>query len=300
MGRSVVPKTRDARAYLRPRISKPHLHLVSASVTPRDIRICLSIFEHRFLTTLQAKRLFFRSHPRARDRLLKLHRMRVLDRFRPRKQLGSFPWHYVLDEVGVYIVASYKGIAPKDLDYDREAALALVFSPRLAHMSEVNDFFSALSEAAAERGFRLGQWWSERHCAANWKGFVRPDGLGRIEGGEVRVSFFLELDGGTEPYSRLQSKLNQYATVAGMPDSPEALLFCFPNREREAGARKVLGHCGLTVATAILGDHLREPMARIWLPIPSDRRLSVSELGGRNGRTTNYVGKEPRYDRRLR
>jgi hypothetical protein len=275
--RSVGPQTppNKRRDSSRPRVSKHLLHEVSQRVTTRDRSICIDSFEHRFLTTHQVHRLHFSSHSRARDRLNKLHRMRVLERFRPRAETGSHPFYYVLDDVGVAIVAAHKGIDTKELAYDKHRALSQVYSPRLAHMTETNDFFTVLAQAP---GAHLVAWRGEKSCAGRWGGLVFPDGGGVVKTSEGTVSFFLELDGGTESGPRLADKLAAYSEIAGMPDCPGALLFCFPSNERESHARKSLYGCGMTVATAVLADHMADPLGANWLPLGAGRRVSLIEL----------------------
>lgn len=262
------------------RITKSLIHSVATSLTERDKRICLDIHQHRFLTTHQALRLHFDSYPRARSRLHRLFQLRVLDRFRPRRATGSHPHYYVLDEVGIQVVAANMGVVTKELKYDRLAALAQVFSPRLRHMTEVNDFFTRLVGASRRSGGRhhLSSWLGERGCFSVWRGLVHPDGYARLESDGNAVSFFLELDGGTEPGRRLHQKLDRYSSVAGMPEAPEALLFCFPSEKREAAARKHLAPCGLTIATAVIAGHMQDPLASNWLPLDADSRVSLIDL----------------------
>jgi hypothetical protein len=252
-------------------------------VTTRDKRICLDIYEHRFLTTHQARRLQFTSASRARNRLHALWRLRVLDRFQPERPTGSHPFYYVLDEVGIHIVAVQLGVAPKKLAYDREGALAQVYSPHLLHHTEVNDFFTRLAEEAARRpGHRLRTWLGERGCRQVWRDLVRPDGYGVLEARGRQVSFLLELDGGTEIRSRLARKLEACADLAGTPEAPDALVLCFPSSEREASARAILEGPGIVIATGLLTDHLRNPLGDVWLPLGARRRRPLVDLA-RNG-----------------
>lgn len=278
--RAVGPQTpRNRRKDLaRPRVSKALVHEVSERVTRRDKSICQDSFEHRFLTTHHAHRLHFTSHARARDRLRKLYNMRVLERFRPQADTGSHPFHYVLDDIGVAIVAAHRGVDAKELRYDKHKALSLVYSPRLAHMTEVNDFFSVLANKNNSLPTRLTAWLSERACAARWKGLVNPDGCGVVKTPEAALSFFVELDGGTESGPRLTDKLYAYAEMAGMPDRPRALLFCFPTHERESRARQSLHDCGITIASAVLADHMADPMGDNWLSLGGTRRTPLMDL----------------------
>ncbi len=88
----------------------------------------------------------------------------------------------------------------------------------------------------------------------------------------------MELDGGTEESARLTEKLDRYSSLAGMKDCPDAVLFCFPSSEREAAARKALYDCGIEVATAVLKEHLRDPLGANWLPLSGRRRIRLMEF----------------------
>lgn len=269
----------------RPRVSKDLIHRVARSVTPRDKRICLDVYEHRFLTTHQARRLHFTSAPRARNRLLALWRLRVLQRFQPERPTGSHPFYYVLDDVGIHIVAAQLGVSPKELPYDKQQALAQVYSPHLLHHTEVNDFFTRMAEEARRRpGYRLRTWLGERGCRRVWRDLVRPDGYGVLEVHGKRVSFLLELDGGTEIRSRLSRKLEACSDLVGTPEAPDAVIFCFPSPEREASARAVLEDPGILVATGVLEDHLRDPLGEVWLLLGARRRRSLVDLAPRRQR----------------
>jgi hypothetical protein len=280
VGRSLASQTpSDDRALLRPRVSLDLIEKVSSRITERDKEICLAIFEHRFLTTHQAQRIFFDSYTRARTRLLNLHQFRVLERFRPNRRTGSHPNYYVLDEVGVHVVAALKGLDLKGLGYDKHKAVAQVFSPRLLHMTEVNDFFSRLIEVSRRRRkFTVTNWLGERACAARWKHYIYPDGFAELRSRAESISFWLELDGGTEIHSRLVQKLDRYSTVAGMEGAAQALLFCFPSSARESKTREVLADCGMTIATAVMSSHMDEPLGRNWLPVAAGVRLSLFDL----------------------
>lgn len=277
LGGPTPPHRRGSKS--RPRVSGQLIHEVGHLVTGRDKAICRDILEHRFLTTQQAFRLHFSNLGRARARLHRLYELRVLERFRPRRDTGSHPFHYVLDDIGTWIAAAHLGVDTKELPYDKRRALALVYSPQLTHMREVNDFFSALAQRGRQAGgeARLALWLGERACRQRWGSVVIPDGYGEIEGVRGGVGFFLELDGGTEPAARLTDKLDRYAPLADMAECPHAV-FCFPSPEREAAARRALYDCGLTVATAVLNEHLRAPLGANWLALSDNRRRPLTEL----------------------
>jgi len=257
------------------------LQAIAASITERDQRICIDLFEHRILTTIQLYELHFPSYPRARKRLLELHRLGLLWRTRPQRQPGSLPWHYILDEPGALVVAESRGIEANELRFRFDRALGMLDSARLRHLRETNGLFTRLAHACrtSEDPYRLARWWRERTCALRWQGLVRPDGLGRLEGPEGTVTFALELDRGTEPRDRLAEKLERYLLIASGPDAPEVVLFCFPNTDREQSAREVLRRTGLPVATTNLQRHLPDPLGPVWRPIGEDRRLRLIDLG---------------------
>src|SRR5690242_3434362 len=77
----------------------------------------------------------------------------VLRRFRPHRETGSTPWHYVLGPIGAALLGvedrEEKKWAPQ-VRADRQ--LALERSQRLGHMTGVNWFFVALARHAREHG----------------------------------------------------------------------------------------------------------------------------------------------------
>jgi len=283
--RSVETPTRE-RARARPRTDRLRLQSIAASITERDQRICIDLFEHRILTTIQLYELHFPSYPRARKRLLELHRLGLLWRTRPQRQPGSLPWHYVLDEPGALVVGESRGIEPNELRFRFDRALGMLDSPRLRHLRETNGFFTRLARACRtdEHPYRLARWWGERTCALRWQGLVRPDGLGRLEGPVNSVTFALELDRGTESRDRLAEKLERYLLIASGPDAPEAVLFCFPSAEREQNAREVFRRPGISVATTSAERHLADPLGHVWRRVGDDQRIRLIDLAsGRAG-----------------
>jgi Replication-relaxation len=278
-GRIGSPTRSVTRTLPRPRSSASILHS-SSGTTRRDLSLCLDLHEHRVLTTHQIFELRFPSPRRAQRRLLILQQRGTVERFRPFRSTGSHPWHYILGEVGIEMVASWRGVERKELGLRMDRLRGIAYSPRLAHLVEVNGFFSRLAyRCRTDRLLELVEWWSERRCAAEWRGMVRPDGMGRLEGPGARVRFFLELDRGTESSSRLEEKLARYARVARLADAPEALLFLFPTERREAEARRALINCGLLVLTGSRRFAGEEPLSPCWLPIEGDRRLRITDVG---------------------
>lgn len=120
-------------------------------------------------------------------------------------------------------------------------------------------------------------WRSERRSKL---GGIRPDGLGVVRAPRGEISFWLEVDLGTENHERLRHKLIWYRQSAPLPHAlPHAVLFCFHSEARETHARRALGEVpGFVVATATLGRHRADPLAPIWLPVRGARRTSLLDL----------------------
>lgn len=249
-------------------------------LTRRDTDICLDIYEHRFLTTIQIFQIHFGSYARARTRTHQLYELGVLDRFRPPQRPGSLPWHYVLGPLGGEVVSGLldQDVAPTYLERNRPYRLAK--SPRLTHMREINDFFCRLVFAGRQQksDLRVERWWGERRSASHCRSVVRPDATGRVVGDDWSVDFFLEMDRGTEWARHLRNKVIDYEEASVSRHLPRVILFCFPNERREGFARPSLESAKLTIATGLLQGHLDDPLERNWLPVRNGRRLSLSEL----------------------
>ncbi len=177
------------------------------------------------------------------------------------------------------LVASWRGVERKQLAVRMDRLRRIGHSPRLDHLVEVNGFFCRLAYRCRSTPLRLAEWWSERRCAAEWEGIVRPDGLGRLQGPGVDVRFFLELDRGTENSARLEEKLTRYARVARASDAPGALVFLFPTERREAEARRALFNCGMPVLTGSKRYAMDDPLGPVWLPVAEDRRVRIVDVG---------------------
>ncbi|HEY3843442.1 MAG TPA: replication-relaxation family protein [Acidimicrobiales bacterium] len=248
-------------------------------MTPRDRLLCQVLFDHKVLTTEQVTDLCFANLTTARHRLTALYDLRVLDRFRPFRPVGSDPYHYLLDTLGVEIVAADGGIEVPRPGLHHSRALALSDSQRLAHLLAINGLFCALTSWArnTEDG-ELAEWWSERRCTTEWGEVVRPDGFGTLRQRDRVVEFFVEVDRGTETLARLADKLTDYAELVRATGWLPQVCFWFPSARREAEARRALAHAEVPVATGAtgLGDEMGAgpggpggPGGPVWLPVGS-------------------------------
>lgn len=256
---------------------------LAARLTPRDLWLCELVDEHRVLTTHQLTDLAFPNLDTAEHRLVILHRLGLLERFRPRRDLGTAPYHYVLGSAGARVLAARHGLDPSSVRYRRDDALGVAHWQQLDHLVAVNGFFSALARAARDRADRaLATWWSERRCAARWGGLVRPDGYGRWRDADAEVDFFVEVDLATEPPRRLAAKLAGYHNLVAATQITTPVLFWFPTPQREATARAALGTPTIPVATASPtrpANNAGGPAGPVWLWLGSTTpRLPLAAL----------------------
>jgi len=258
---------------------------LAGRLTDRDRELCRLVFEHRVLTTPQLAHLAFDNLVTAECRLVRLYRLDLLDRFRPRRDTGSAPYHYVLGGLGAALLAAERGIEPRELGWRRDKALAIAYSQRLGHIVGTNGFFTSLAGYARRhprRGVELAEWWSERRCRATWGEIVQPDGFGRLRQHDRLLDFFLEYDNATEPTQRVAAKLDSYAELARAKDLFTPVLFWFPTPGREASVRRTLGRPELPVATAY-AQVGRNPAEAVWLPLglqhPRRRLIELADAG---------------------
>ena len=266
----------------------------SGHLTERDRHLVRLVGQHRVLTTDQLCALGFGNIITARHRLGVLVRIGVLRRFRPRREIGSAPWHYLLGPVGAALLGAEdrneRKWAPQ-VRADRQ--LALERSQRLAHMIGRNWFFVSLAAHARAGGGELRAWLNEAEAAAYGRDGLplrlfdtrlpNPDGVGTWAEGAREVTFLLEFDTGSEHLPRLAGKLEDYGRLAaGLAEVEQVcppLLFCFGGPRREQAARRELAACqdalALRVATAALDPRLTCPAGAVWLPLAGGHTRQV-------------------------
>jgi hypothetical protein len=205
----------------------------SDGLTDRDCVLLKWLAEHGGLTSFQFAQALFPSLDYAQERLHKLVGLRVLERFRPNRfGGGSFPYHYVLGQLGLEVVSAQRGehLQRGYRDRARRRRWQLTNRANLPHMVGVNGFFTALAgQARTHPGCELARWWSARQCQQMgafatddadvaeriYTPKSRPDGHGLWVQAGSRVSFFPEYDTGTErPISRLVDKIDGYEDLA--------------------------------------------------------------------------------------
>ncbi len=250
---------------------------VQAQLTDRDRLLLDWLADHKVLTTFQIGFALFGSLDFAQRRLLKLHRLGLVDRFRPlRAGGGSYPWHYVLDQLGAEFVAASRGEKPPRRGEMVERMRRIATSRTLEHRLGVNQFFADLAgHARTHPDSRLERWWSEQRCASPGAfaktliSPVRPDGHGIFAEGGQRVAFFLEWDSGGEQLRVLASKLVGYARHVGKGGPAWPVLFCLPSVRREHNLHQLLDDVDTVVAVATVArdglDADAGPADAVWL-----------------------------------
>jgi hypothetical protein len=259
---------------------------VSAHLTDRDRELTRLVARHRVLTTDQLAALRFSNLTTARHRLSVLVRLGVLRRFRPHREIGSAPWHYVLGPVGAAMLGQEDRDEKRWLPQVRaDRQLALERSQRLGHMTGTSWFFVALARHAREGGGELAEWLNEAEAvtsfnhASTWSDlrsrFPNPDGAGTWAQDGRQVRFLLEHDAGTENLSVLAGKLDGYQALASAMAWNDqvcpVVLFCFTSPRREQTARRALAAAreapALRIATAALDPRTTSPAGPVWLPL---------------------------------
>jgi hypothetical protein len=247
---------------------------LQARLTSRDRRLLDWLSDHQVLTTPQIDHALFGSRRVTQRRLLTLHQLQLLDRFRPlRPGGGSYPWHHVLGQVGAELVAAVRDQPPPRPSETARRARRIATSRVLDHRLGVNQFFTDLAgHARTHPGTRLERWWSEARCAApgafapGLVSPIRPDGHGIWTDNGRRVGFYLEYDTGTEDLHTVLSKLARYDThvVRGGPTWP--VLFWLPSPARERHLHTLLHErqSSITVATATCGADAPGPATTQW------------------------------------
>jgi hypothetical protein len=254
-----------------------------ARLTPRDRWLLDLLDQHQVFTTMQITTLCYPSLHRASYRLRQLHHREVIDRFRHGARPGSEAYRWTLGPTGAGITATAAGRPAPRPQQVRAYLDRLATSPKLHHLLAVNDLFVTLAgHARHHAGVALTRWWSERRATTAAGNLVHPDGAGTWTTGGRQVSFFLEVDRGTEPLPRLASKLhNGYTRLAGTRLA-WPVLFWLPNPAREDNLHQLLtrqGTAGVTVATATpMHGHPAGPVWRLTGRPDGTVRLALHQL----------------------
>jgi len=197
----------------------------SPTLTDRDLAILDRLAEHEPLTTSELRLLFFAGLRACQARLKLLDDGELLCRVYPARSShgGKSEPLWFLTPHGRRMIGTSSRRPP---------GLSI---PDLEHRRAVARFFLSLVERSLDReGEGLHSWWGETRAAAGVGGGpLRPDGYGRYLLADGEITFYLELDRGTEPARRVAAKLTAYQH--GLANDPEreyanVLLDCHSKR----------------------------------------------------------------------
>ena len=119
---------------------------VQSQLTDRDRVLLGWLYDHGVLTSFQIAHALFSSLDFCQRRLRTLHRLRLVARFRPqRAEGGSYPYHYVMDQLGAEVVAAGRDDHPPRRDHARTERRRWTSSRTLTHRLGVNQFFTDLA-----------------------------------------------------------------------------------------------------------------------------------------------------------
>lgn len=257
-------------------------------VTDRDRYLIRVVGTYRVLTTPQLAALGFSNLTTAQHRLSVLVGLELLRRFRPRRALGSAPWHYILGPLGAALLEIEDGNDAEKwhqkVRTDRQ--LALQRSQRLGHIIGTNEFFISLLRKSRTGTGCLREWIPENEAPFYYQhayNAVRPDGIGVWVQDNREIAFLLEYDNGTENMTRLTRKLADYREFTErFYEDPPPVLFCFTSARRELNARtaftKSADSARIRLATATFHTGISAADG-IWQPLQrTGPRLRLIEL----------------------
>lgn len=256
---------------------------VQSQLTDRDHVLLGWLADHRVLTSFQIAFALFPSLDYAQERLRKLVRLGLLDRFRPhRADGGSYPYHYVLVQLGADVVSAQRGETVPRRDHARRERWRLTNRANLPHLLGVNSFFTDLvGYARTHTNCGLTLWWpaarcqrmgefAEEHDDVHVRTYTprsRPDGHATWVEDQRHVRFFLEFDLGTErPLTRLADKIDGYVDLVRVTKRWWPVLFYLPSAARERHLHDELSRAGVRypVATAVHRLGRENPAGPVW------------------------------------
>jgi hypothetical protein len=268
---------------------------MQASLTDRDLRLLDWLYDHRVLTTPQIAHALFPSLTFCQRRLLRLTELRVVARFRPqRADGGTFPYHYLLDQLGHEIVAAQRGDELPRPNLARAGRQNLTSRANLAHIVGTNEVFIQLAGyARTHPAAELLRWWPASRASRSWR--VRPDGAGVWRDGDRTVPFHLEYDRGTEPLGTLLDKISRYEQASRETGLSWPALLWLPTAARELHLHQHLGRWAgvrrivvATTATDRVVTPGRSPPEAVWWPRGTGDRIRLADVP--------YDGPDPLLD----
>ncbi|MEU7979902.1 replication-relaxation family protein [Micromonospora sp. NPDC049081] len=281
---------------------------VQSQLTGRDRVLLGWLYDHGVLTSSQIAHALFPSLDFCQRRLRKLHQLRLVDRFRPqRPDGGSYPYHYLLDQLGADVVAADRDERPPRRDHARIQRRRWTSTRTLTHRLGVNQFFTDLAGyARTHPDTDLVRWLPEAACARPGA-FTRPDDPALVRAYQPRVRpdgyalwaehgrlvpVFVEYDTGGEQLDVLTGKLAGYRDLFGTLGQVWPVLFWLHSTTRERNLRLRLADepTGLPVATAAR-DYAAtaglSPADAVWI-VGGPHRLRLADLADHTLHTDHH------------
>lgn len=272
---------------------------VQSQLTDRDRVLLGWLYDHGVLTSFQIAHALFSSLDFCQRRLRTLHNLRLIARFRPqRAEGGSYPYHYVIDQLGAEVVAASRDERPPRRDHARIERRRWTSSRSLTHRLGVNQFFTDLAgHARTHPGAQLRRWLSEAACIRSgaftvpsdpglvraYQPRVRPDGCGLWAEHGRTVPLFLEYDTGGEPLDVLVAKLDGYHALFANLGRIWPVLFWLHSTARERNLRRLLAETPPRVPVATgARDHAAaaglSPAEAVWATRRGHDRVRLVDL----------------------
>jgi hypothetical protein len=279
---------------------------VQSQLTARDHILLGWLYDHGVLTSFQIAHALFPSLDFCQRRLRTLYRLRLVARFRPqRADGGSYPYHYVIDQLGAEVVAARRDERPPRRDHAKLERRRWTSSRTLAHRLGVNQFFTDLAGyARTHPDAQLRQWLPESACrqvttftgpddpalVRAYQPRVRPDGYAVWADDGAELPVFVEFDTGSEQLSVVIDKLTAYRDLFTTLGRVWPVLFWLHSSARERQMRCRLAELPTVVLVATgARDYAASaglcPAEAVWATVHGDgTRLRLAELARtRNG-----------------
>jgi len=211
--------------------------------TKTDVEIVMAIYRHRVMTTSQLAQFnFYKSKSAARlirQRCKQMADHHVLEVFQPAvdKIIGASENHYMLGEVGAYVVAKELNRPVKEILWTPRHNEIMMHT--IYHTLEINNVFMAFRAASDEIHDRIRRECkskdefllksqhafkvlrteteyliSEKVEVAGENVRFNPDGLLILKKDEVVIPFFLEIDRDTMELHTFAEKVSRYEAYA--------------------------------------------------------------------------------------
>jgi len=235
---------RDLPPHTDARPSQAELTRLHRTLTQRDLVILQSLYDYRYLNTLQVKELFFPSLRSCQMRLQHLKELGLIYSWKVIETPGVKRRHslVLISARGARVLADWHGDDQRA--YVERSHAVRDHCWHAVHDLEANQVFVALvMQSRQRRAEGLLHWYSEDHVRVDRAEMARefkwpvpvPDGSGVYIKPGGRILFDLEWDRATESLARLRQKINAYVGYYRhfRTAKQRHVLFVLPSDDRE-------------------------------------------------------------------